>query len=166
MELEVSLSPASVSAAREELESYVRSLEAGLSSAVAEIGELGADAARASAPVDTGALSLSIASEMTSRTECEVSAESVDPNGHSYAAFAEFGTGVAGAAAGYPGDLSGWAYDTVSTPLAHDGDGWWYIHPDGSKRFTRGYAGRHYMADAAAVMRQRASETVRRSIGG
>ena len=166
MELEVSLSPSSIAEAAKAVEQYAAALDTRLEGALSALGEAGADAARASVPVDTGTLSLSIRSERTGKLAREVTAQATDPNAHSYAAFVEFGTGVVGAAAGYPGDLSGWSYDQRQTPEAHEGDGWWYVHPDGTTRFTRGRAGSHYMADAAAAMRQRAHETVRRAFDG
>ena len=167
MELEVTLSPSSIADARKSVEGYIAELNSHLESAIDAICEVGTAAAKASVPVDTGRLSWSIQAEKAGNLSREVTAQAVDGNGHSYAAFVEFGTGVIGAAAGYPGDLSGWEYNQVRTPEAHEGDGWWYIHPgDGEAHFTLGRAGAHYMADAAAAMRQRTHDEVRRSFDG
>ena len=161
MELVVGLSASSVKAAMEELEAYIASLRDKADEGARLIADAGEAQAKASAPVETGALRLSIQSERWGEGDYRVTACSADGNGHHYAAFAEFGTGVVGASAGYPGELpAGYGYDERRTPEAHQGDGWWYDHPDDGRTFTRGQAGKHYMADAAAAMRQCERETM------
>lgn len=167
MELKVELSASSLSAARERLEEYIASLPLKADEGARLIADAGEAQAKASAPVETGALRLSIQSERWGEGDYRVTARSVDGNGHSYAAFAEFGTGVVGASAGYPGALpDGYGYGEGLTPKAHQGDGWWFDHPDDGRTFTRGQAGKHYMADAAAAMRQCERETMEAAFNG
>lgn len=63
-----------------------------------------------------------------------------------YAQFVEFGTGVVGQEHSHPkAGEQGWNYNTMQTPKAHKGDGWYYKGADGKRHFTRGQVAVQYM---------------------
>lgn len=136
-----------------ELESRLRSMQGEVRAIDRELAkraaESGAEAARAAAPADTGALASSIRVEETADGYAVV-AEAP------YAAFVEFGTGVTGARAGFPtpedaraaGD-AGYAHDASG----HGEAGWTY-YKDGSFHHTTGQRGRGFMAQGAEEARR------------
>lgn len=153
-ELHIDLSERSIRAAQRWIESYAASLDERLDGVCREVADEGASSAKEHAPVLHGGLEASVHVQKGAKRGYEVVADVTDGNGHSYAPFVEFGTGVAGSGT-YPGKLpAGYSYDSGQSPWAHEGDGWWYWSEDAHEYvFTEGHAAQPFMLPAADDMR-------------
>lgn len=129
------------------------------------LAEIGAEAARAAAPEDSGELRSSIEARRNADGSWEVSTDCW------YADFVEFGTGVVGEGT-YPDrkrlTWAGWSYDQRRTPEAHDPEEpefWYWVDDDGRRHRTSGYPARPFMLPGALAMRETKKQLAREVFG-
>lgn len=122
-----------------------------------EIARRGAEVAKASCPVGTGALAGSIHAEKTAGGAAVIAASP-------HAAFVEFGTGI-GVPSGMADDQEAMAASGYSVNASGKGEGGWaYPKADGTYGWTHGQSGRGFMAKAAEQMRREAKTVTLRAV--
>ena len=158
--IHVELTLESIEGAIKKVKAYQKRVETLENRVVKRLVKDGVEQAQELVPLDTGALMSSISGKSNGnvgevRTDCE------------YAAFVEFGTGVIGAAASYPGPLPT-AYQYMGGKhhvTTKDGrDGWFYPLDDGSWRFTQGQPTKPFMYDTAQLLAGAAPDVVKEEL--
>ena len=126
------LSLAGIEDALDELEKFKKEFLAACNELVKQLTGYGADTAKISllsySAVYTGQLYSNIAENTHFDPETHkgiIRADPVDANGHAYAAYVEFGTGIIGNGDHPMATEAGWEYDIHG----HGESGWWYLDP-------------------------------------
>lgn len=160
------LSASSVRAARQRLERYMADLPGKVDELCRRLAEVGVTAAvtalHEADAHETGELESSI------EVEREGDRDYLVVTYCGYAVYVEFGTGVVGAAASYPGTMPEGITGPLSRTTKAREDGSWVYWDDRQGRFriTKGQTPKGFMAQASVEMREQAQRIAKEVFGG